>query len=137
MKTISAFFLFAAGAAVAPDEPSSYLTWMADSFMERGLEPDASYSHATLYLGFEKVYELTEDEKYLDWYRGQYDDVILLEDGNIVNWNLSYYSLDDYRLGNNFLYWYDRTGEEKFKIAIDTIREQLNRHPRNPSGGFW
>ena len=135
MKALAALILAASAPALAGDP--SYLTWMANSFISRGLEPDASYGHATLYLGFERAYELTGDETYLDWYRDQYDDVVLLEDGSIVDWNLSYYSLDDYRLGNNFLYWYERTGEEKYRVAMDTIREQLNRHPRTPSGGFW
>ena len=137
MKTISVYFIVAAGVVAAQDDFSSYLIWMADSFISRGVQPDPGYSLATLYLGFEKAYELTKHEKYLDWYRGQYEDVVLFKDGKILDWNLSYYSLDDYRLGNNFMYWYDRTGEEKYKIAIDTIREQLNRHPRTPSGGFW
>lgn len=136
MKAIVTASLLSAVATAAGDD-TSYLTWMADSYISRGLEPSDSYSHATLYLGFEKAYDLTQDEKYLDWYRGQYDDVVLLDDGSIIDWDLSHYSLDDYRLGNNMMYWYDLTGEEKYKIPMDTIREQMNRHPRTPSGGFW
>ena len=136
MKTISIISLLTVIVAAAGEDPS-YLTWIADSYMTRGLEPSESYSHATLYLGFEKAYDLTQDEKYLDWYRGQYDDVVLLNNGSIIGWNLSYYSLDDYRLANNMMYWYDITDEEKYRIPMDTIREQLNRHPRTPSGGFW
>lgn len=35
------------------------------------------------------------------------------------------------------MYWYDMTGEGKYKIVMETIREQLNRHLRTLSGGFW
>lgn len=45
------------------------------------------------------------------------------------------YSLDEYRFGMNALWWYNRTGEEKYKIAADDIRGMLDRHPRTPSGG--
>lgn len=47
------------------------------------------------------------------------------------------YSLDEYRFGMNALWWYNRTGEEKYKLAADGIRGMLDRHPRTPSGGFW
>lgn len=45
------------------------------------------------------------------------------------------YSLDEYRFGMNALWWYNRTGEEKYKTAADDIRGMLARHPRTPSGG--
>lgn len=45
------------------------------------------------------------------------------------------YSLDEYRFGMNALWWYNRTGEEKYKTAADGIRGMLDRHPRTPSGG--
>lgn len=35
----------------------------------------------------------------------------------------------------NALWWYNRTGEEKYKVAADGIRGMLERHPRTPSGG--
>jgi rhamnogalacturonyl hydrolase YesR len=125
----------AAGAASALD--TSYLAWTADSFIEHGVEPTFHYTQATLYLGYEAAYALTKNESYVDWYRGQIDDVVVLEDGTIRDWNYTYYSLDDYRIGNSFLWWYERTGEEKYKKAADIIRSQLNRHPRTPTGGFW
>jgi rhamnogalacturonyl hydrolase YesR len=41
------------------------------------------------------------------------------------------------RMANNYLYWYNETGEEKYKSAAAIVRTQLNGHPRTPSGGFW
>lgn len=35
----------------------------------------------------------------------------------------------------NALWWYNKTGEEKYKTAADGIRGMLDRHPRTPSGG--
>ncbi|KAI0016676.1 glycoside hydrolase family 105 protein [Xylariomycetidae sp. FL0641] len=125
--------LFAAGATAS----TPYLTWMADSFMERGVEATFDYDRAVLYLGFEAAYALTKNESYAEWYRGQIDGPVVKDDGTIADWDYDFYSLDEYRIGNSFLWWYERTGDDKYKTAMDIIRDQLNRHPRNDEGGFW
>lgn len=62
---------------------------------------------------------------------------IVEDDGTITDYDETFYSLDEYRFGMNALWWYDRTGEEKYLTAATTIRGMLDRHPRTPSGGFW
>ncbi|KAH9991330.1 glycoside hydrolase family 105 protein [Xylariaceae sp. FL0662B] len=130
---MNTFLSLAAGAAAT----TSYLTWMADSFIQHGVDATFDYTKATLYEGYEAAYALTQNETYAEWYRGQIDDAVVQGDGKIKNWDYEYYSLDDYRIGNNIIWWYERTGEEKYKLAANIIREQLNRHPRTPTGGFW
>ena len=115
----------------------SYLTWAADSFIERGVNKTIAYEQNTLYRGYEAAYELTGNQKYIEWVRGQIEDVIVQEDGTIKDWNYSYYGLDNYRMGNSYLWLYEKTGEEKFLTAAGIIREQMNRHPRLPQGSFW
>ena len=115
----------------------SYLTWAAESFIERGVNKTFAYEQDTLYRGYEAAYELTGDETYLDWLRGQIEGVIVQEDGSINDWNYSYYALDNYRMGNSYLWLYEKTGEQKFLTAASIIREQMNRHPRLPQGSFW
>ncbi|KAI0816597.1 cell wall glycosyl hydrolase YteR [Xylaria sp. FL0064] len=121
----------AAGAAIATP-----LAIMADSFMKRGVPSSINYSQMVLYKGFEFAYNITGDEKYASWYRGQIDKLVL-SDGTIQDWDYDYYSLDNYRMGNNLLYWYEQTGEAKYKSAASIIRQQLNRHTRTATGGFW
>lgn len=128
---------FAAGVAAAPSNSHSYLTWLADTFINTGVDPDFGYQDAVLYQGFQKAYELTGDEKYFDWYKGQTDDHVVSEDGSIKDWNYTRRVLDEYRMGNNYLYLYDQTGDEKYKSAADIIRQMLDVYPRSPSGGFW
>lgn len=115
---------------------TSYLAWMADSFMQRGVNKVFHYTEATLYLGTEAAYSLTGNKGIVDWYESQIDAVVL-DNGTLKDWLYDYYSLDEYRMGNNFLWWYEHTGDEKYKSAARIIWEQLNRHPRTPSGGFW
>ncbi|KAJ4310581.1 hypothetical protein N0V94_008368 [Neodidymelliopsis sp. IMI 364377] len=129
--------LLASGAAAAAVANPSYLTQTADTFLRKGVKKTFGYTQATLYEGYEAAIQLTNNKTLVDWYRGQIDDVIVKPDGSIANWNASHYSLDDYRIGNNLIWWYERTGEEKYKKAAATIRAQLNRHPQNKEGGFW
>ncbi|CAG8897279.1 unnamed protein product [Penicillium egyptiacum] len=124
--------------AASPAAARSYLSWMADSWILNNREHEGAYwyGRATIYEGYEAAYSLYGNETLLDWYRSQIDDVVA-PDGSIVDLNETYYSLDDYRIGNNFLYWYERIGEEKYRLAADRIRAMLDRHPRTPTGGFW
>lgn len=115
----------------------SYLTKMADTMIAKGITPDLGYQDAVLYLGFEKAYELTGDQKYLDWYIGQIDGPVVQEDGSIKGLNTSRYILDEYRMGHNYLYLFNQTGETKYETAANTVRRMLDTYPRTPSGGFW
>ena len=116
---------------------SSYLTRMADTIIAKGIATDRGYQDAVIYLGFEKAYELSRDEKYLDWYIGQIAGPVVLENGTIKGLNTSKYILDEYRMGHNHLYLYNQTGEIKYKTAANTIRRMLDKYPRSPQGGFW
>ena len=133
MKLFTLFLL-----AASPAAARSYLSWMADSWILNNQEHEGAYwyGRATIYEGYEAAYSLYGNETLLDWYHSQIDDLVNT-DGSIVDFNETYYSLDDYRIGNNFLYWYERLGEEKYRLAADRIRAMLDRHPRTPTGGFW
>ncbi|ORY68523.1 unsaturated rhamnogalacturonan hydrolase [Pseudomassariella vexata] len=115
---------------------TSLLAQMADTHIRRGVEKTYDYTQAVLYLGMEAALALKQNETIADWYQAQVDGVVL-DDGTIADWDYSFYSLDEYRMGMSYLYWYNRTGDEKYKSAAEVVREQLNRHPRTPSGGFW
>ncbi|KAI1419346.1 cell wall glycosyl hydrolase YteR [Xylaria sp. FL1777] len=127
------FLLLPLVAGVAIATP---LATMADSFIKRGVPSTINYSQMVLYRGFELAYNVTGDEKYTSWYRTQIDELVL-SNGTIQGWDYGKYSLDNYRMGNNLLYWYEKTGEAKYKGAASVIRQQINRHPRTATGGFW
>jgi rhamnogalacturonyl hydrolase YesR len=116
-----------------------YARRMAESWIVNNHETqkDRWYGRAALYTGYEAIIARTGSDELLDWYRSRIDGLVVAEDGTIPTFDKTRYSLDDYRIGNNILYWYERTGEEKYKTAADTIRGMLDRHPRTPTGGFW
>lgn len=48
-----------------------------------------------------------------------------------------FYSLDDIQSGVVTLKLYDITGDERYRKAVDFMRDQLQHHPRTKEGGFW
>ncbi|KAJ4406082.1 hypothetical protein N0V82_010193 [Gnomoniopsis sp. IMI 355080] len=149
MRALATNLLFASSVAAVAESlanerndaraTTSYLARMADTWVSRGTEKDFGYTTAVLYRGFEMAIDLTQNETLVDWYEGQMS--IVGDDGTIVTdseeYNYTFYSLDEYRFGMSLLYWYNRTGEEKYKLGADKIREMLHYHPRNAEGGFW
>lgn len=93
MKT-STLGLLSVGAASAAAQ-TSLLAQFADSFIRRGVEYDFGYTAATLYLGYEAAYDLTKNQTLYDWYHDQIDGVVA-DDGTIIDWNYTFYSLDEY-----------------------------------------
>jgi len=114
----------------------SYSQLMADSMIRLNVKPSYGYDQATLYTSFEDMYKYTKNKTYYDFFRSQMDAVVL-KDGTIASFNYTHYSLDHYRFGNNLLWWYQKTGEKRFKTAADDIKKTLNHHPRTASGGLW
>ncbi|KAG9254401.1 cell wall glycosyl hydrolase YteR [Emericellopsis atlantica] len=115
----------------------SILNRVADSYIRRGVVDGFGYGEATLYSGLEAVLAVNYKDTIYDWYKNKIDNGVITDGGEIRDWNLTFYSLDEYRIGVNLLYWYDQTGDEKYKTAADTIRHQIDRHPRNELGGLW
>lgn len=80
-----------------------YLTWMADSQIQHGVEPTLAYTVSAFYSGVLLAYERTGDQKYFDYVKFGAD--ILLYpafDGNLLFYNESD-SIDDIRIGHTLL----------------------------------
>src|SRR5690554_4043931 len=76
------------------------------------------------------------DTKYSE-YSKAYIDYFVQEDGTINGYKLSDYNIDRIRPGLNMLELYERTGQEKYKKAVQTLVSQMEKHPRTQAGGFW
>lgn len=59
------------------------------------------------------------------------------EDGTIRTYNKDDYNLDMITPGKVVLRLFEQTGAERFRPAMETLREQLREQPRTASGGFW
>ncbi|KAF2132375.1 glycoside hydrolase family 105 protein [Dothidotthia symphoricarpi CBS 119687] len=115
-----------------------YLTWMADSHIKHGIEPTHAYTVSAFLSGVKLAYDRTGDEKYYAFIE-KHTNIQLYPDwnGQILGYNNSN-SIDDIRFGHTFLDMYNLTnGEEIYKIAAQTLRDQIDRSRRTPAGGFY
>lgn len=129
-------------------EISDSLPWserMAQSIMKR--HPEAwhaendsvgewDYKTGLLLTAFEKLYERTGNQKYFEYIKGYADDFID-STGNIQDYKIEYYNIDLVNSGKILFNLYDQTNDERYLKALQTLRKQLETHPRTPSGGFW
>jgi len=115
---------------------------MADAVMTRfdslvtslGKRPKYEYDLAFLASAIDRLG--TTDTKYSE-YAKAYIDYFVQEDGKINGHKPEDYNIDRVRPGLNMLELNARTGEEKYKTAIETLVTQMENQPRTKSGGFW
>ena len=70
-------------------------------------------------------------------YALRYYDSIVRPDGSVLTYKKSKYNLDHVCPGRALFALYDRTGDVRYKTALDTLFAQLREQPRNDDGGFW
>jgi unsaturated rhamnogalacturonyl hydrolase len=95
-----------------------------------------TYDHGLVLKGVEQVWRNTRDKQYLDFIQRHMDHFVA-DDGSIRTYSLDDYNIDNILPGRNLLFLYKVTGQEKYRKAAATLREQLKTHPRTSEGGFW
>ncbi len=58
-------------------------------------------------------------------------------DGSVKDYDLTEYNLDRIFPGRDIMTLYRKDPQARYKIAMDTIVEQLKSHPKTNSGGYW
>ncbi len=76
------------------------------------------------------------DEKYFQ-YLADYMDYFVQEDGRVRIYRQSDYNLDHINPAKGLFMMYRKTGQEKYRIALEQFIEHLAHQPRTHSGGFW
>ena len=111
---------------------------MADCTMAREglLTKRWNYDYGVVWRGMEQLWRITGDRKYFEYIKAAID-TFVNEDGSIRDYDYDSFNLDYICDGRQILLMYRETGEEKYKKAVDLLREQLRHQPRTPEGGFW
>ena len=118
---------------------------MADSEIERNPEgwmldfsqaPKWNYCHGLEIQSFLRVWEKNGDEKYFD-YAYAFADTMINETGKIFGYRMHEYNIDRVNAGKILFPLYEVTKEERFRMAIDSLRIQMKTHPRTADGSFW
>jgi unsaturated rhamnogalacturonyl hydrolase len=79
---------------------------------------------------------LSDESAHYDFLK-KYVDYFISDDGSIKDYHPDEYNIDRIQAGRNLFILYKRTGDVKYKKAIENLLGQLKTHPRNALGGFW
>ena len=95
-----------------------------------------NYEDGCVLIGCREMYLVTGDEKYYNFIK-KYVDAFVDENGNISPYEMQNYNIDCINSGKILFFLYDKTGEEKYRKAMDVMMEQLKGQPRCENGSFW
>jgi len=134
-----------AGVTTESNAKKPLYAWMADSEIKRNPDPRLldfrdkpkwEYTNGLICTAFLKVWERTGDSTYFNYVKS-YADSMILDDATILTYKKTDYNIDRVNPGKFLMELYKLTGTEKYKMAIDTLRDQMRYHPRTSEGGFW
>lgn len=144
-KIIYLFSFLIVLSSCVKNEKKPYYVKMADSEMKRYPESwmvdfqeklKWNYTHGLELDAILDVWEKTNDQKYFD-YVLSYADTMIAEDASIVTYKLTKYNIDHINPGKMLFRLYDKTNNPKYKMALDTLKSQMDTHPRISNGGYW
>ncbi len=141
---VAAASLALAGAALDAAETKPWSVRMADSEIARhpdpmtldSEQPKWEYTHGLVLRALLAVGDRTGDARYEKYVRAYYDGMIGA-DGAIRTYDASEFNIDRVNPGKPLFELYRRTGDPKYKLALDRLRQQMRDHPRTSEGGFW
>ncbi len=98
--------------------------------------PKWDYTQGLFASALDRVYKKTNDPKYLTYIKA-FADTMITEQGVIKTYKKSDYNIDRVNPGKFLIELHQKTGQQKYKIALDELRDQMRTHPRTSEGGFW
>lgn len=130
------------GCAAAAEPPWSVRA--ADSVLARHPDPTRldseqpkwEYTHGLVLDALWRVGQETGDERYRRYVELYYDAMIDGQ-GEIRTYRLDEFNIDRVEPGKALLALYGRVRAEKYRLALERLRQQLRQHPRTSAGGFW
>lgn len=106
--------------------------WQVDFVKEKKW----NYTQGLECFAFLKLFEVTGDERFYKYAKG-FVDSLIDQNGQILTYKKTNYNLDHINPGKALFYLYEKTGDKRYKIALDTLRSQISTQPRTSDGGFW
>lgn len=98
--------------------------------------PKWDYKIGMILTGYEKLYDKTKDQAYFEYIQA-YADALIDPTGAFQNFNPQDHNIDFINAGKILFKLYDQTQNQKYLVALKTLRRQFDDHPRTASGGFW
>lgn len=106
--------------------------WM----IEKAKKPRWGYTHGLVVKSMLEEWKHTGDTAYYN-YAKIYADSLIDTDGKIKTMKYLSLNIDNINAGKILFDFYEKTGDGRYKVAMDTLRKQLTEQPRTSEGGFW
>ena len=104
--------------------------------IRQGKKPHWNYIDGCMITSLLALSEITGEKKYFD-FAESFIDYYVSDDGAILGYDIEKYNLDDLNEGRVLFELYKKTGKEKYRLAIDNQKRQLDGQPRTNTGNFW
>ena len=114
-----------------PDAP----VWNIES-IRQGKKPHWNYIDGCMITALMKIAEIKNEDRYFD-FAESFIDYYVADDGSILGYDKAKYNLDDVNEGRVLFELYEKTGKEKYRLAIERQMEHLKEQPRTCTGNFW
>ncbi|HEU4624040.1 MAG TPA: glycoside hydrolase family 88 protein [Steroidobacteraceae bacterium] len=98
--------------------------------------PFWNYEDGCIYKGCLDLAVATGDTRFDDFVLRAVSERVAA-DGTITGFDPNEFNIDNVNAGKALFPLFARTGEARFRKAIDNQHAQLERHPRTQSGNFW
>ncbi len=115
----------------APDAP----IWNIES-IRQGKAAHWNYIDGCMITALLAIGEICGEEKYFD-FAERFIDYYVSEDGSILGYDKEKYNLDDVNEGRVLFELYRKTKKQKYRLAIEKQKAQLDAQPRTETGNFW
>lgn len=95
-----------------------------------------NYEDGCVLIGAQLMYEATGEDFYYNSIKS-YVDRYVDRNGVIKGYQKEEYNIDRIPSGRVLYLLYKKSGDERYRTAIEALMEQLRSHPRTESGSFW
>ncbi|MFY9154467.1 MAG: glycoside hydrolase family 88 protein [Prolixibacteraceae bacterium] len=99
-------------------------------------KPAWNYTQGLIAQAMIQVWQVNGNEAYYN-YAKMYADKMIDSTGILSGYELENYNIDAVNSGKFLFDLYENTKDERYKKAIEQLRDQLRTHPRTNEGGFW
>ena len=94
------------------------------------------YEHGLQVMAIQKAGEASGEERYLNFV-ADWIDHFVQPDGTIRTYRADEYNIDQINAGKLLFGAFERTGDDRYRKAIEHLRGQMRTQPRNQVHGFW
>lgn len=128
------------GEAAMKNKALKYAKMACDTMMKKfnaeDLPPKGSFHyHAGVFLsGMMNVYSVCREEKYFNYIKAWVDSIVI-DDGVIRSYSKG--TLDSYMAAILLFPLYEKTGEKKYRTALEIFAPNIRNWLKNEKGGFW